>query len=158
MTLALYLVRHAHAASRRNWIGDDRDRPLVKSGTMQADALGERLGRVRPARLVSSPFVRCIQTLEPLARRTDLPVETEDALGEGADLPQVVKLLMAVPDRTVLCSHGDVIPDVIGTLERRGMVVEGEPNWRKGSVWVLERDESGRDDAFRRALAWPPPD
>ena len=100
---------------------------------------------------MSSPFARCVQTLEPLAARVGLAVETEDALGEGADLAQVMKILMAVPDRTVLCSHGDVIPDVIGTLERRGMVIEGEPNWRKGSVWVLERDESGRDDAFSRA-------
>jgi 8-oxo-dGTP diphosphatase len=158
MTMALYLIRHAKAASRREWTGDDRDRPLIESGTMQADALAERLGRVRPARLVSSPFVRCVQTLEPLAARMGLPVETEEALGEGADLAQVVKVLMSVPDRAVLCSHGDVIPDVIGILERRGMVIEGEPNWRKGSVWVLERDDSGSDDAFSRALAWPPPD
>jgi 8-oxo-dGTP diphosphatase len=158
MTLALYLVRHAKAASRREWTGDDRDRPLIEWGTMQADELGERLGSIRPTRLVSSPFVRCIQTLEPLAVRTGLPVETEDGLGEGADLAQVVKILMAVPDRAVLCSHGDVIPDVIGTLERRGMVIEGEPTWRKGSVWVLERDESGHDDAFSAAIAWPPPD
>ena len=158
MTMALYLVRHAKAASRREWTGDDRDRPLTESGTMQADALGERLGSVRPPRLVSSPFVRCVQTLEPLAARVGLPVETDDALGEGADLAQVVKILMSVPDRTVLCSHGDVIPDVIGALERRGMVIDGEPNWRKGSVWVLERDESGSDEAFSHALAWPPPD
>ena len=158
MTLAIYLVRHAKAASRREWTGDDRDRPLTESGTAQANALVERLGRVRPARLVSSPFVRCVQTLEPLAQRIGLPVETEDALGEGADLAQVVKVLMAVPDRAVLCSHGDVIPDVISALERRGMVIDGEPNWRKGSVWVLERDESGHDDAFSAAIAWPPPD
>jgi hypothetical protein len=38
------------------------------------------------------------------------------------------------------------------------MVIEGEPNWRKGSVWVLERDESRSDVAFSRAKAWPPPD
>jgi len=156
--VALYLVRHAKAASRREWAGDDRDRPLTASGTMQADALGERLGSVRPPRLVSSQFVRCVQTLEPLAARLGLPVETEDALGEGADLAQVVKILMSVPDRAVLCSHGDVIPDVIGALERRGMVIDGEPNWLKGSVWVLERDASGSDQAFSHALAWPPPD
>ncbi len=158
MTMALYLVRHARAASRREWTEDDRERPLIESGTTQAEALGQRLGRIRPTRLVSSPFVRCIQTLEPLARHVGLPIETEDALGEGADLAQVVKILMAVPDRAVMCSHGDVIPDVIGALERRGMVIESEPNWRKGSVWVLERDESGSDVAFSRALAWPPPD
>ena len=158
MTMALYLVRHAKAASRREWTGNDRDRPLTESGTMQADTLGERLESIRPTRLVSSPFVRCVQTLEPLARHVGLRVETEEALAEGADLAQVVKILMAVPDRAVLCSHGDVIPDVISALEQRGMVIEGEPNWRKGSVWVLERDESGSDDAFRRSSAWPPPD
>ena len=158
MTMALYLVRHAKAASRREWAGDDRDRPLTESGTRQAHALGQRLRHVRPPRLVSSPFARCVQTLVPLARDVGLPVETEEALGEGADLAQVMKLLLAVPDGTVMCSHGDVIPDVVSALERRGMVIEGEPNWRKGSVWVLDRDESRSDVAFSRAMAWPPPD
>ena len=158
MTMALYLVRHAKAGSRRDWPGDDRDRPLTESGKAQADALGERLQQIHPARLVSSPFVRCVQTLEPLAARAGLTVETDDTLGEGAEPAEVVKLLMTVPDRTVMCSHGDVVPDVIGALERRGMVIDGEPNWGKGAVWVIERDEPGRDDAFRRAVAWPPPD
>jgi len=154
----LYVVRHADAGQRGHGSRHDEHRELSERGWRQAEGLCTTLAEREITRLVASPFVRCIQTLEPLARHVGLPVETEDALGEGADLAQVVKLLMAVPDRAVMCSHGDVIPDVISALERRGMVIEGEPNWRKGSVWVLERDESGSDVAFRRALAWPPPD
>ena len=28
---------------------------------------------------------------------------------------------------------------------RRGTVIDGQPDWRKGSTWVLERDESGAE-------------
>ncbi|MGD9704231.1 MAG: histidine phosphatase family protein [Acidimicrobiia bacterium] len=158
MTVALYLVRHAKARNRRDWNGDDRERPLTKAGVVQAEALATRLAQTSPARLVSSPFARCVQTLEPLAELLGLSIEIDDLLSEGGAFVEVLDMLVSVPDRTVLCSHGDVIPEVISALERRGMDIKGVPNWRKGSVWVIERDEAGRVEAFSRAEAWPPPD
>jgi 8-oxo-dGTP diphosphatase len=56
-------------------------------------------------------------------------------------------------DGAVLCSHGDVIPDVISALERRGMHIAGDPDWRKATVWVLERD----GDTFAKGKVWSPP-
>ncbi|MFM8451464.1 MAG: hypothetical protein ACKOAQ_01230, partial [Acidimicrobiaceae bacterium] len=53
----------------------------------------------------------------------------------------------------VLSSHGDMIPELIKTLERRGMEVKSKPDWRKASVWVVERTNRG----FVSATAWPPP-
>ena len=50
------------------WTGDDLDRPLSKAGWKQAHALGKRLAKKGVGELVSSPYVRCMQTLEPLAR------------------------------------------------------------------------------------------
>ena len=66
-------------------------------------------------------------------------------------------MLTTVDDRAVLCSHGDVIPELISALERRGMVIKGEPNWRKGAIWVLSRAVEKREDGFTTAEAWPPP-
>ena len=150
----LYVVRHAKAGSRLNWIGDDRERPLSKSGWLQAKALVKPLRKVATGTLVSSPYARCVQTLEPLAERLGVKVTADERLAEGGSFRDVLEMLAALPDGSVLCSHGDVIPDTIAALERRGCRIAGDPDWRKASTWVLERD----DGEVVRATCWPPPD
>ena len=76
----LYLVRHAKAGERRLWTADDLDRPLSKKGWKQADLVGKRLAKLGPSTLLSSAYVRCIQTLEPLAERIGQPVEIDERL------------------------------------------------------------------------------
>jgi 8-oxo-dGTP diphosphatase len=97
--------------------------------------------------------VRCRQTLEPLAETLSLDIADHDALTEGARFEDTLDLLCEVADATVLCSHGDVIPATIDALIRRGMNVQGEPDWRKASTFVLHR-VSGE---FITAECWPPP-
>ncbi len=151
--MTVYLVRHAKAGDRSAWTGDDRFRPLTPKGWEQAEALAERFAPSGPSRLLSSPYVRCTQTLDPLARRWDTEVEETSMLSEGAAFEPVLELLVMLPDHTVLCSHGDLIPDVIGALIRRGAVLVGEPNWKKASAWLLTRTETG----VSRVAASPPP-
>jgi hypothetical protein len=40
----------------------------------------------------------------------------------------------------VVCSHGDVIPALVMALADRGVEMRDPPAWKKGSVWVLERE------------------
>jgi len=150
----LYLVRHAKAGERRLWEGDDESRPLSSSGWKQSRKVAKRLSPLGPTALVSSPYLRCIQTLEPLAERTGLAITVDKRLSEGVDFPITLELLEEVPGGTVLCSHGDVIPATIDALVRRGLEVNSAPDWRKASVWVIRRKSSGR---FTRATVWPPP-
>lgn len=152
--MPLYLVRHAKAGSRSKWDGPDQLRPLSRPGKEQADALALRLGERNVSRLLSSPYVRCVQTLEPLAMKTGLEIEHCDLLAEASAFAPVLDLLAGLPEGAVLCSHGDVIPDTVDALLRRGMVIDGQPDWRKGSTWVLER----RDGGIVRAFAESPPD
>jgi 8-oxo-dGTP diphosphatase len=151
--MALYLVRHAKAGSRSAWVGPDPDRPLTRAGREQAEALAAVLAEHPVCRILSSPYVRCIETVEPLAQKAGLSVETMLALAEDADPVIAVELLSVVPDHTVACTHGDLVPAIIESLASRGMSVEGEPDWRKGVTWVLERD----GDEFVRCHAVPPP-
>jgi 8-oxo-dGTP diphosphatase len=151
--VAIYFVRHAKAGSRQQWVGDDRVRPLTKAGRAQATGLVTLLGGQVAPRIASSPYLRCVQTVEPLAAAAGLVVEPLDILAEGRPFEPVLELLVALPDESVLCSHGDVIGDTIEALVRRGVVVEGEPDWRKGATWVLERI----DGDVVRAKALPPP-
>lgn len=151
--MTIYLVRHAKAGSRSGFDGDDEQRPLSKSGWKQAEAIARKLTRRAPTALVSSPYVRCRQTLEPLAGTTGLAIEIDHRLAEGGRFESALQLLAEVPDGAVLCSHGDVIPDTMAALQRRGCRFVGAPDWRKGSVWVLTRV----DGAVVEATAWPPP-
>lgn len=151
----LYLVRHAKAGSRRNWNGNDRLRPLSPAGKRQAEALATQLAGRGVSSMVSSPYLRCIETLQPTAHAIGAAISTDECLAEGRSFVEVLELISSVPDGAVLCSHGDVIPDTIAALERRGCVFTSPPDWRKASVWVLDRDADGE---IRRASVWPPPD
>jgi len=151
----LYLVRHAKAGSRSEWEGDDRLRPLNNGGRRQADALARRLAPLAIGSLVSSPYLRCVQTLEPLAAALGTTIATDERLAEETGFIGAIALLATLPDGSVLCSHGDVIPDTMQALERRGCAFTGLPDWRKASVWVLQRTPQG---VVVEATAWPPPD
>ncbi|MEP7114682.1 MAG: phosphoglycerate mutase family protein [Ilumatobacteraceae bacterium] len=155
----LYLVRHAKAGSRHDFKGNDRLRPLSPPGRRQAEAIATRLTPPLTSAgvtvLLSSPYLRCMQTLRPLAKAIGATVEPDERLAEGRSYIDVLELLGLLPDETALCSHGDVIPDTIAALERRGCEFISPPDWRKGSVWVLERDSSGE---IASAESWPPPD
>ena len=151
--MSLFLVRHAKAGKRSQWEDDDSLRPLVAEGVRQAEVIAESIAPLQPTALYSSPFVRCVQTLEPLAKATGLSVVKHELLAEGVDFIGTVDWMHTLADGAVMCSHGDVIPEVIDALERRGMEVSGFRESRKGSVWVLER----RNDVFTGGHAWPPP-
>lgn len=81
------------------------------------------------SRIFSSPYLRCRQTVEPLALARRLPIEHRPELAEGASKEDVLALLRdaAKGGSVVLCTHGDVVESVLGH--------ESE----KGSTWVLER-------------------
>lgn len=153
--MSVYVVRHAKAGSRSQWRGEDHRRPLSGAGRRQAKALAKRLAPEAPTSLWASPFVRCVQTLEPLAKRRQLTVRADDRLGEGAPLAQVLALLAEAGDGAVLCSHGDVIPELIQALARRGTELRTPPDWRKATLWVL--DGEGPDGCFATATVEPPP-
>lgn len=150
----LYLVRHAKAGERRTFVGDDIDRPLSKKGWKQAEALATRLAKLEPATLYSSPYVRCIQTLEPLARLMGTTVEVDQRLCEDEPFEPVLELLGELAPQSVMSTHGDLIPATIRALERRGMTCSSKPDWRKASVWVLKRNKRGD---IVSSTVWPPP-
>lgn len=150
----MFLVRHAKAGSRSTWIGDDAVRPLTDAGHAQAVAIAERLLPFAPVALWTSPYLRCVQTLEPLAERTGLELVVDGRLAEETPLERSLAAIEDAPDGTVMCSHGDVIPDIVDGLVRRGMTLD--PSMRpprKGSVIVLHHVNK----LFTRAEYWERP-
>jgi 8-oxo-dGTP diphosphatase len=139
----VFLIRHARAGERDKWTGDDRLRPLDKKGRRQADALVAPLAGYPITRLVSSPYLRCLQTLEPLSARLGLPVEHGSELAEGVSAKDALGLIAGLePGPVVLCTHGDIVEALVG---------EGEPK-KKGAAWLLARS----DATVRKLRYWPP--
>jgi 8-oxo-dGTP diphosphatase len=151
--MTIHLVRHARAGSRSRWKGDDALRPLSKSGRAQADAIAARLAGEPIELIMSSPYVRCVDTVEPLSARIGVGVAISDALAEGAALPHALRLLEKVQDRdVVLCTHGDVMQDLLDHFGRHGVAL-GDHRMEKGSTWVFDVG----DDGIERARYVPPP-
>jgi 8-oxo-dGTP diphosphatase len=98
----------------------DRLRPLDGRGRLQAAALVEILAPLGVRRVVSSPYVRCIETVQPLAAALELAVEPDDRLAEGAD-DGALELLRE--DGVVCCTHGDIVEAVIGGPLKKGAAV-----------------------------------
>jgi phosphohistidine phosphatase SixA len=135
----VYLVRHAHAGSKKQWQGSDQARPLSAHGRKEALGLIERLGDRPLGRVLSSPAERCLQTVEPLAGRLGHPVEPSEALGVDGTGPGVLELLTSPTLKdAVLCTHGEVIGKVFDELQAAGIELAGPPRWPKGSTWALE--------------------
>jgi len=144
----VFLVRHAKAGDRRKWEGADLLRPVSKKGRKQADALVALFADLDVARILSSPSVRCVQTVQPLADRCGIKVEETEALAEGANPPEVVRLAREAAGEdgaVVLCTHGDVIPTLLDTLALTdGLKLPEDYPCAKGSTWRLIPDGSGR--------------
>ncbi len=126
--MTLVLVRHASAGDRSEWEGDDRLRPLDKRGRKQAARLPDLLEDIPIGRIVSSPYLRCIQTVEPLATARGLEVERVAELGEERQTLDGPPFLADVfGDDTVACVHGG-IEFALGIHER----------FKKGAVWLFQ--------------------
>ncbi len=137
--MALLLIRHGLAGSRKDWNGDDRLRPLNRKGERQARALATQLKAGSPARVLSSPFIRCVQTVQPLADKLGLKVEEVDELEEGRGSDALTLVRSLAGQRVALCSHGDVILDVLVALADEDRLELGPaPRQAKGSAWVLD--------------------
>ena len=139
----VHLIRHAKAKNRHTWSEPDHLRPLTKRGRREADAIAARLGEEPLTRLVSSPFARCVQTLEPLALALDLPIETTELLAEGADAERAAELLLSLAAGGPLacCTHGDVLFEVIDLVGGSGVPLDGPAEAPVASTWVLTADD-----------------
>ena len=88
------------------------------------------------------------QTVGALARSCDLEIEIVDWLAEGSSELTVIKKLTTLADQNVaLCSHGDVIPEVIRRLEVQGMAINGERGWKKGALWAIRMNGRSPESA-----------
>jgi len=154
--MTVYLVRHADAKSRSSWHADDRLRPLTKKGERQAAGLVDQLRDADVRRVLSSPAVRCIETVRPLATKHEVDVEAAEALCEAQPTKSALRAILDAADAkgdTVICTHGDLVPELLRALAKDGVKLLDDMRFAKGSTWVLAG--KGRKLTEGRYLAPP---
>lgn len=120
----ILLVRHASAGDRYEWEGDDRSRPLDERGLRQVDELVELLEQFEVTRLLSSPALRCIQTVEPFARARGLDIEVRDELSEERQEVDGPLLVDALGDAdAALSCHGGLSEAICGESQKKAEVI-----------------------------------
>jgi 8-oxo-dGTP diphosphatase len=116
------LLRHGRAGVRSSWEGDDRRRPLDELGMRQAEELVRLLSRFEVEEIISADFDRCVQTVLPLSEAIGVPIREEELfseLGYPAHEEEAIHLVRKLGESlstTVVCSQGDVIPDLLQRL------------------------------------------
>lgn len=152
--MRVYWVRHAAAVRRGEWRRTEKLRPLTGGGHRQAQRLLELFEGAPLAHLLTSPDLRCRQTLEPLAAQRGIPIQPDARLAAGRSAASALALLSELGgEAAVLCSHGDVIPRVIERLCDEGLRLERDLICEKGSVWIVDAEPGRR----ARARYVPPP-
>lgn len=121
-TFPIIALRHAKAMNREEWDDADTARPLTARGKKQANQIVGPLIAFGARKLVSSPAVRCVKTVKPLAVALGRKVErteliSQDAWDEGAsDTRRVIGQRVRARTPAVLCSHGPVLPEILSEL------------------------------------------
>ena len=121
----------------------------------QAQYLAEVLDSFSPGRIISSPYLRCVQTITPLSEALGVPIENSKRLvpsASGSAESRARRVTDPDEQPVVLCTHGEVIHHLQVLLGRdtRPLFGRGRPRG-KGSVWVLERQ--GRHFTGARYIA-----
>ncbi|HZU81219.1 MAG TPA: phosphoglycerate mutase family protein [Acidimicrobiales bacterium] len=141
--MRLIVVRHGIAVAKRRWDGPDADRPLTANGARQAKALAGRLARYQPTQIISSPTLRCRQTVEPLAARTGTRIEESRQLGvDAGDRAFALLHRLVTTSRqsttVVLCTHREVLVEaVLALAEEFEVTLHHRPPGAKGAYWTF---------------------
>ena len=137
----IHLLRHAEAGDRHRWDAADSLRPLSPVGHRQAEAIAEEPSLRSTVKILSSPATRCIQTVEPLAARLGLEVETSEALAEGTAPEATFGFLKGTEGPAVACSHGDIVGNILRIIASQGADLGEDPTWPKGSIWEMRLEQ-----------------
>jgi 8-oxo-dGTP diphosphatase len=149
----IYVVRHAHAGNRSDWSGPDHKRPISDKGVQQARKISKYLTKRGARQIFTSPSLRCVQTVAPLAHRLNVGYVDLPELAEGSSPEGAAALVRTAKNGTVICSHGDVLTNLVGHLAAHGAPIDPKTLIEKGAILQLKM----HDGRVRKAKYIPPP-
>jgi phosphohistidine phosphatase len=151
--MRIYLVRHSDAVDRLPSMPDEA-RYLSARGRVSFREMARRFRDAGglPTRILTSPFVRAVQTAEILSEtlRYDGEVVLDPRLSPGFDVAMLNAVLDGCPCEREIAFVGHE-PDLGGILARLLSLPQGYA-MRKGAIAALDLPIAG--DPLRAGLAW----
>jgi phosphohistidine phosphatase len=147
MPMLVYLVRHAKA--EKDAPAGDAARRLTPEGKAAFEALLESLRRrLRPTRVVTSPYARALETARLLAHATGATLEEDPDLASGRlDGRAILAAARLAGAGAALVGHNPEIAEAIA------LAAGGERKVRPGTIAAIEL---GPDEPRLAWLESPP--
>lgn len=129
----IYLIRHAEPVSPSLHSGSDLNRPLSDRGRRQAQWMAKHLNASGATEVLTSPYARCRETAEIIAKALGLQVRPDDTLHIAA-----VFIPKAGPEPRIYVAHSNNIPVAMAEL---GLECHACAH---ASCWTIQLDGQGR--------------
>jgi len=153
-TWPLVIVRHAKSRSRSSWEGADPLRPLNTRGRRRAETLIPILAAYGVTRVITSPSVRCLDTVLPYAISAGLRPRiksglSEEGFAEQPDrAPYHLARVLERNEAAVICSHGPVLPVLLEQLARITGSDSDSDSDARATLLETARDGMGKGEAL----------
>ena len=144
-TDTLIILRHTKALERGDWDDEDSKRTLDEQGLAQSELLIQHLEPFGIGEIYSSNYIRCVQTVTPLAQSRGLKITEIPNLNEetfNLDPERAISFANAVKQdekNILICSHNPVIPTmlrgILNTKLKNKDLIKLEP----GDAWIVHR-------------------
>ena len=144
--MKLYFLRHGKA-DWPEWDGPDDERPLTKEGKREMARIAKFLAglQVKPARILSSPLPRALQTAEIAADALDVELEQDRSLAKGFTPAKLRALLKRAQGADLMIVGHD--PDFTANIRA---LTGGDVKLGKGGIARVDLD----DPAGAGRLIW----
>jgi 2,3-bisphosphoglycerate-dependent phosphoglycerate mutase len=124
----IVLVRHAEKADATS-----QDPELSAAGKERAQRLIKKVGKYRPKEIYSTDFKRTRETVQPLAAKRRVQIQTYDP----KDQKSLAAKLLASPNKRVLVAgHSNTIPGLANLLGKKELF-KNLDDAEYGAIWVL---------------------
>jgi 8-oxo-dGTP diphosphatase len=146
-TYPLILLRHAQAVDRKEWTGDEGDRPLTAQGVRQVQALTETMHVFGLESIHSSDALRCLDTVRPIAEKLGLEFQIVEKLSEHQyhrnkkSAAKYIKALFAQDEPILICGHNPALSKIVKKWARRLDLYKEDFALGKGDAFILHRSK-----------------
>lgn len=151
--MRLLIVRHGHAVEREEFAAlgkSDRLRPLSKRGEKRTPLIAQGLKLVEPklSVILSSPYLRCVQTAEMIARvYVGTRIKHTDALRPSASIQAILEAVRSWDSRSIVCLVGHephlslLVSHLVAKSAKSILML------KKGGACLVEFSNQGKNEA-----------
>lgn len=143
----MILLRHAKALDRKEWSGDDEDRPLTEDGRRQVQKLIKTMHVYGLTSIHTSDAIRCLDTAKPIADALGVELVVNSKLSEyeyhrdGKSAAKYIKGLFEQDERVLVCGHNPILTKIIKKMARRLDMYQEDFSLGKGDAFILHRSK-----------------